>query len=373
MRPIKSVVDTSTSLFGHSLKLPIFVSPAGVHCVCDPEGECATARACGRVGTLFGLSQHSTKSIEEVAKGAPPDTLKFYQSYILKDRALTLRLVQRAIRAGYKGFFLTVDSVRFGFREADKRNGFNALPHPHRLVNYDEPVEGTSSPSCPSHTTKYNNADQSHSVASASAANTNLDSTYNSKQHDAWDQNTEALFDTECTWDDVTWLKREACGNLPLIVKGIMTAEDALLAIEAGADGIMVSNHGGRQLDGCLATIDVLGEVVAAVNAQYPRVHYSQTKIPILLDGGFMRGTDVLKALAMGATAVGVGKPVFFSLAVGGEDSVVHMFDMLSTELQSAMALCGCQSVADITPHLVTRHPSSSHESSVQHYIRSSL
>jgi isopentenyl diphosphate isomerase/L-lactate dehydrogenase-like FMN-dependent dehydrogenase len=138
------------------------------------------------------------------------------------------------------------------------------------------------------------------------------------------------------------------CTNLPVIVKGIHAAEDAILALEAGADAIYVSNHGGRQLDGALAAIDILPEVVHAV----------QGRVPVLVDGGFRRGTDVLKALALGASAVGIGKPVFFALALGGETQVLKMLRILRTELEAAMRLCGCATVADIGPSLVTRHPS---------------
>ena len=139
-----------------------------------------------------------------------------------------------------------------------------------------------------------------------------------------------------------------------------MTSEDAILAIEAGADGIMVSNHGGRGLDTALASIDALPEVVAAVAG----------RVPVLLDSGVRRGTDVVKALALGATAVGIGKPVFFALSIGGEKAVVGMFRMLKKEIEAAMAICGCETVADITPNLVTRHPSGS---PTVPYIRSSL
>lgn len=174
-----------------------------------------------------------------------------------------------------------------------------------------------------------------------------LDRTYNAADQPAWDQNSAQMFEQNVTWADVAWLKQVACPDLPLIIKGIMTAEDADLAMNAGADGVMVSNHGGRQLDGCLASIDVLPEVVAAV----------RHRGPVLLDGGVRRGTDVLKALALGATAVGVGKPVFFALAVDGESGVTRMLDLLRTEIESAMAICGCQTIDDISSILVTRHP----------------
>ena len=251
MRPVGKL-STRTNLFGNNVSMPIFCTPAGVHALCDEGGECSTVRACKQAGILFGLSQHSTRSIEDVAAAAGDDSLLFYQAYILKDRNVTLRLVRRAVRAGYKGIFVTVDSVRFGFREADARNGFNSLPPPHRLVNYDD--VGTSEKK--------------------------LEQTYNSNEESAWDQNTEQMFEQDVTWDDIKWIKSEV-PDLPVIVKGIMTAEDAELAIAAGADAVMVSNHGGRQLDGALSSIDVLPEVVHQVNG----------RVPVWLDGGVRRGT----------------------------------------------------------------------------------
>ena len=237
--------------------MPIFCSPAGVHALCEPNGgECSTAEACRQAGILFGLSQHSTRSIEEVAGAVSPlETNLWYQAYILKDRARTLRLIRRATQAGYKGIFVTVDSVRFGYREADARNGFNALPPPHRLVNYDDNEE-TKEP-------------------------ITMDTTYNSQQERAWDQNMEQMFEQNVSWSDIRWIKEEAASNVPLVVKGIMTAEDAELAIAAGADGVMVSNHGGRQLDGALSSIDALPEIVRQV----------AKRVPIWLDGGIRRGT----------------------------------------------------------------------------------
>ena len=217
MRPVGNIT-TRTYLFGQVLNMPVFITPAGVHALCDPGGESTTAKACGDAGIMFGLSQHSTNSIEEVSSAAP-STNKWYQAYILKDRSITLNLVQRAVKAGYQGIFLTVDSVRFGYREADARNGFNALPHPHRLVNYDRYMDDSN----------------------GSERGENLRETYNGKTKKAWDQNSEQMFEQNVSWDDVRWLKREGCQDFPLIIKGIMTSEDAILAIEAGADGIMVS------------------------------------------------------------------------------------------------------------------------------------
>ena len=276
---------SSSGWCSHPVAMPIFVSPAGVHALCDEKhGECATARACSKASILFGLSQHSTRTIEEVAaasSGGSPTVLNFYQAYILKDRKRTLSLIRRAISAGYKGIFLTVDSVRFGYREADARNGFNALPPPHRLVNYDDPPSSKVSATT--------------NTAGAVEKSSRLDQTYNSQEKQAWDQNSEQMFEQDVSWEDVRWIKNELTNSqqtskgtlVPLVVKGIMTAEDAILAVQAGADAILVSNHGGRQLDGCLSAIDVLPEVVKAVNGC----------IPVWIDGGIRRGTDVLKAL----------------------------------------------------------------------------
>ena len=330
LRPVGNI-STRTLLFGHSVNMPLFVSPAGVHALCDPkEGECATARACAQAGILFGLSQHSTRSIEDVANATSKNawSLKFYQAYVLKDRSRTLVLIRRAIHAGYQGIFVTVDSVRFGYREADARNGFNALPSPHRLVNYDD--DNTM-------------ADEKGN----SNSNSKLDEVYNSQQEGAWDQNSEQMFEQNVSWSDIAWIKRELPPVLPLIVKGIMTGEDAELAISAGADGVVVSNHGGRQLDGALATIDVLPEVVQAAAG----------RVPVWLDSGVRRGTDILKALALGASAVGIGKPMFFALSTGGEDAVSMLLQLLRTELEAAMAICGIEKIPDVSHTLVTRHP----------------
>jgi (S)-2-hydroxy-acid oxidase len=171
---------------------------------------------------------------------------------------------------------------------------------------------------------------------------------YNGQTHAAWDQNSEQWLDRQISWKDVRWLKERLPPHIPLIIKGIMTHEDAILAVEAGAAAVMVSNHGGRQVDGCLAAIDVLPEVVAAVGHQ----------VPIFLDGGVRHGSDVVKALALGATAVGIGKPVFFSLAVGGQAAVEQMLQLLKNEVESCMALCGVDRISFIrASRIVTRHP----------------
>mmetsp|Transcript_13274 Transcript_13274/g.36639 ORF Transcript_13274/g.36639 Transcript_13274/m.36639 type:complete len:422 (-) Transcript_13274:27-1292(-) len=329
-----------------SLELPLFTSAAGLQGLLDPTGggECHSAAAAVRAGIPFGISQHSTQTIEDIAEAAteaaaaaaaarsandpnrnPP--MLWYQSYLLKQRQVSRDLVQRARAAGCRAILLTVDSVRLGYREADARNGFDSLPKDVRLVNYD----------------KYSQ----------------LAETYNSKQHAGFNQNVSLLFEQDLDWKLVEWMKRELCQDLPLVLKGVMTGEDAILAVGAGADALIVSNHGGRQLDGSLAAIDALPEVVQAVRDLKSKHH--GLPIPVFVEGGIRRGTDILKALALGASAVGIGKPVFFALASGnGSQGVQHMLQLLRKELENAMALTGCQTVEDISPSIIMRHPSGS-------------
>jgi isopentenyl diphosphate isomerase/L-lactate dehydrogenase-like FMN-dependent dehydrogenase len=338
LRPVNNL-STSTVLFGHTLRMPLFASPAGVQGLFHTDGECYTAGICHDFGIPYGLSQHSTRSIEEIGSNmniGGGDSNLWYQIYILKDRMRTVDLIRRVIATrAYSAIVLTVDSVRFGVRHADARNGFDALPYPHRLVNYDA--------------TFVNDADERPP-----------DETYNSKQNAAWDQNSEQLFDHNLTFDDIGWIKsiivaaqkkqQHNINNndgrlslLPVIVKGVMTAEDAIACAAAGADAIIVSNHGGRQLDGCLASIDALPAIVTALRAH-------QYTIPILLDGGVRRGTDILKALALGADAVGIGRPLFYGLAV---NDLPGLLSILQRELETAMALCGARTIADIDESLV--------------------
>jgi isopentenyl diphosphate isomerase/L-lactate dehydrogenase-like FMN-dependent dehydrogenase len=340
LRPIlPHLSSTTTTLLGRTISLPLFASPAGVHGLFHAEGECYTAATCRDFGIPFGLSQHSTRSIEEIAQVGGN---LWYQAYILKNRSHTVDMIRRAVVSkAYAAICFTVDSVKFGVRHADARNGFDALPFPHRLVNYDRTfAQGDTSGGA--------------------------DETYNSQQNAAWDQNSEQLFDINLSLDDIGWIKsiiRDHCSNndngttktLPVIVKGVMTPEDAVRCAQAGADAIVVSNHGGRQLDGCLATIDALPAVVTALRA-YAR-ESNTSCIPILLDGGIRRGTDILKALALGATAVGIGRPLFYGLAV---NDLPGLLNILRRELETAMALCGVNTVADIYNACLVQHRSTS-------------
>ncbi|KAL0131256.1 hypothetical protein PUN28_002670 [Cardiocondyla obscurior] len=249
--------DISTTVLGHKISMPLGVAPTAMQRMAHPDGECANAKAAQAAGTIFILSTLSTSSIEEVAEAAP-NGLKWLQLYIYTDRDVTLNLIKRAERAGFKALVLTIDAPFFGNRRPDLRNKF-ALPSHLRFANFQGDLSQRIN-------TSRTGSDLNEYVTS--------------------------LFDPTLSWDDVEWLKKIT--TLPIILKGVLTAEDARLAVEIGVDGIIVSNHGARQIDGVPATIEVLPEISKAVG----------DKIEIYMDGGVMQGIDVLKALALGAKMV---------------------------------------------------------------------
>lgn len=279
-----SSCDTRTTALEAPISLPVLIAPTAFHTLADPAGECATAQAAGEAGTLMVVSSSSTRSLEEIARAACGPL--WFQLYVF-ERQNARELVQRAAAAGYRALVLTVDSPRWGHKERAIRHGFH-VP------------------------TKANVSDQ----AAARDA-------------------------IAVTWDDVDWLK--SLSPLPVLLKGILTAEDAQLAVAHGVDGVIVSNHGGRQLDGALAGIEALPEVVEAVNA----------RCEVYMDGGVRRGTDILKALALGAHAVLVGRPVLWGLAVNGRAGAYQVLEILRRELELAMALVGCPTLANTNRSLV--------------------
>ncbi len=297
--------STECEIFGEKLSTPVFAAPTAFHRLADAEGEVATARGVAAAGSLMTLSSLSTCRLEDVAAAAKGPL--WFQLYINKDRGFTRDLVQRAVRAGYKALVVTCDTPRWGVRETDLRNGFHLPPG-------IEPVNLMAS----------DTRSQSLSHQGAGLGDTM-----------SW------MLDPTLTWKDIAWLAGEA--NLPVLVKGLCRPDDAVLAVEHGAAGVVVSNHGGRQLDGAPATIEVLPQIVEAVGG----------RLPVVIDGGIRRGTDVLKALALGACAVQVGRPVLWGLAVGGADGVTTALEILRHELEHAMALAGCSTLADLTPDLV--------------------
>jgi len=299
--------DTKTVLLGERVSMPVCVAPTSFHALVHPEGEVATARGAAAAETILIASTISTKPLEEVAAAA--DAPRWFQLYVYRDRAVTEELVARAVKAGYKVLCLTADTPVLGRRERDERNAFT-LPPGFGIAN----LKGAG-----------------------------LDGMPEVEHGSAFAKYVTDLLDSSLTWEDVDWLK--SISPLPLVIKGIMTAEDAVLAVEHGAAGIVVSNHGGRQLDSTLGSLDALPDVVAAVRG----------RIEVYLDGGIRRGTDVLKALALGAKAVLVGRPILWGLALGGADGVRAVLDELHTELDTAMALAGRANVKDIDASLVVR------------------
>ena len=310
--------DPATTVLGQPVALPVLVAPTAFHRLAHPEGELATARAAGAAGTVMVLSTLSTARVEEVvaASGGPV----WLQLYVYRDRQATARLVRRAEEAGCRALVLTVDAPVIGRRERDVRNRFHLPPG---LVVANLQAEG------------YGERPAAEGGSGSIAEGGSGLAVYLSD-----------LLDPSLSWADVAWLR--SLTPLPLLVKGIVRPDDALRAAEAGAAGVVVSNHGGRQLDTAPATIEVLPAIVDALAAAGHRIE-------VLLDGGVRRGTDVLKALALGARAVLVGRPILWGLAADGEAGVAWVLRQLQQELDLAMALAGTPTVADITRDLVWR------------------
>jgi len=298
--------DLTASVLGQPVAMPVLVAPTAFHRLATPEGELATARAAGAAGTVMILSTLSTSPIEAVVSAASGPV--WFQLYVYRDRKATEGLVRRAEAAGCRALVLTVDAPLLGRRERDVRNRFS-LPPGLSVENLLPEGYGEVPPAL---------ADSGLAAYVAS------------------------FLDPALTWRDVAWLR--SLTELPILVKGIVRPDDALRAAEAGAAGIVVSNHGGRQLDTAPATIDVLPEIVDALAGH---------AIEVLMDGGVRRGTDVLKALALGAKAVLVGRPVLWGLAAGGEAGAAKVLSFLRNELDLAMALAGAPTIADITRDLV--------------------
>jgi 4-hydroxymandelate oxidase len=299
--------DTSTTVLGESVSMPLMVAPTAFHKMAHPDGELATVRAAGAHGTIMILSTLSTTKVEEVVAAASGPV--WFQLYVYKDRGATEALVKRAAAAGCRALVLTVDAPLLGTRERDVRNRFG-LPDGLSVENL---------------------LPAGMSELKAAHADSGL-AAY-----------VKELLDPALSFRDVEWLA--SLSDLPVIVKGVVRDDDARRAVDHGASAIVVSNHGGRQLDTAPATIDVLEEVATAVGDD----------VEIFVDGGVRRGTDVLKAVALGARAVLVGRPVLWGLAVGGQAGVEHALDLLRRELDLAMALCGCSTVSEITGDLIHR------------------
>ncbi len=278
-----------TSLFGQKISMPVIVAPTAFHRLAHTDGERATARAAQQADTIMTVSTSSSVSLEDIRAGST-DAKLWFQLYLFKDIEASLEVLRRAESIGVKALVLTVDTPILGRRERDIREGFY-LPDGIQMANFKTDLPKSQG------------------------------SSLNAHAH----QN----FKMNLSFTDLAWLRNQT--NLPILVKGICHPEDALLSLEHGANGIWVSNHGGRQLDTAPATISVLPRVADVVAGQ----------VPIILDGGVRRGTDVVKALALGANAVALGRPILWSLAVGGQEAVTQTLELLRAELDSALGLCG--------------------------------
>jgi 4-hydroxymandelate oxidase len=301
--------DLATSVLGQPVSMPVLVAPTAFHRLAHPDGEAATARGAGAAGTVIVLSTLSNTPVEEVLAAAAEPV--WFQLYVYRDRGATRALVERVEAAGCRALVLTVDAPLLGRRERDVRNRFH-LPDGLAVANLL--AEG-------------------YGALPAAEGGSGLAGYVND------------LMDPNLTWDDLDRLA--AMTRLPVLVKGIVRADDAARAAEHGAAGIVVSNHGGRQLDTSIATLDALpsiAEVLARRHGPSPE---------LLLDGGVRRGTDVVKAIALGARAVLIGRPVLWGLALGGADGVARVLAMLRAELDLAMALAGARTVGEITADLV--------------------
>lgn len=279
--------DTSIELLGTRVEFPVLVAPWAYQGRAHPDGERGTVRGAARAGTIPVVSSTAIDDLEQIA--AASDGPKWWQLYLFADAGLNAEMLGRVVAAGYEAICWTVDFPVVGLRHRDARSGF-VIPLGIGDADY--------------------------------------------------------LYEPNMTWDHLTFIREHAPG-LPVLVKGILTAEDAVLAVEHGAEGIVVSNHGGRQLDSCPASLDALPEVVEAVDG----------RLPVLMDGGVRRGTDVLKAIALGAAAVMVGRPAAWGLAADGEGGVAGVLDIFRAEVENAMALTGCGSVAEIGRELVAPAP----------------
>ena len=295
-----SRIDTSVRVGIDDVAFPVLLAPTAFQCLADPGGELAAARAAAQAGTIYIASTLSNYSLEEIAAAAPATRL-WLQLYVFRDRTITEELVRRGERAGCRALCLTASVPVQGNRERDAHNRFG-LPAELEIGNF----RGLRQARLPE--------TQGSALLAFIAAE----------------------FDPTVTWEVLTWLR--SITSLPVWVKGVMTAADARLAHEHGAAGVIVSNHGGRQLDGAQATLRVLPDVTAAV----------ADRLPVLLDGGVRRGTDVIKALLLGARAVLIGRPALWGLAAGGEAGVAHVLEILRDEVRRTLALLGAPSLQQL-------------------------
>ena len=321
-----SNIDTSTTLLGKSIPLPLVLAPTGFTRIADPEGELAVARAAARARIPYTLSTLGTRSIEEVAAAA--NGPHWFQVYVWRDRGVVKEMIARAATAGFEAIVLTVDTAVHGRRERDVRHGFNLPP----TLGLDTLLDGIIHPAW---TWSFVRAEP---IKFANVVGTG--------KSDGSDPVTLAdyinsQFDPSLSWGDLEWIRSVWDG--PIVLKGVQSVEDARLAVDAGVEAIALSNHGGRQLDSAPATIELVAPVADAVGGQ----------VEIICDGGMRRGADIVKAVARGANACMAGRAYLYALGAAGERGVDHVLKMLDADVRRTMALIGASSIAEVTSDLV--------------------
>lgn len=306
--------DLSVSIFGDRFPVPFLLAPIGVNTILHPDGELAPAKAAAKLGVPYILSNVSSVSMEEVAE-AMGDAVRWFQLYPPKDHGLTKSFLKRAEAAGFKAIVVTVDSTLLGWRETDLRNAYLPFLTGQGMGNYfSDPVFCSQLKESP---------DKNVKEAALKAL--------------------EEGNNTCFTWKELEYIREQT--RLPLLIKGITHPDDALLALEHGVDGIIVSNHGGRQLDGAVATLDALPSISESI----------QGKIPIIMDSGIRRGADILKAIALGATAVLVGRPYAYALAVAGQTGVEEVIKHLMAETELQLAISGRSRIEEVDESLIMK------------------
>ncbi len=314
-------IDTSVEVLGRKISMPLFLAPTGMTRLFHHDGETAVSSAAAAAGTYYSLSTVGSTSIEDVAKAC--DGPKCFQIYVMKDRSLTREFIQRCKDAKYDSLALTVDLPVAGYRERELRYGFTMPPK----LNLSSMLGFAVRPAWVYRTLTHPKAilaNVAHKIPEGSSQSTSL-MEYVASQ-----------FDASVTWKDLEWMIAEWGG--PFAIKGVLSPADARKAVDCGVTAIMVSNHGGRQLDSTLSAFEALGPIVDEVGGE----------CEIICDGGIRRGTHVIKALARGATACSMGRPYLFGLAAAGEAGVSKVLDLLRAEIERDMRLIGCRSVAEI-------------------------
>jgi L-lactate dehydrogenase (cytochrome) len=319
-------VDARTTLLGRPLSMPLVLAPTGFTRIVDPDGELAVARAAARAGVPYTLSTLATRSIEEVA--AVSDGRLWFQVYVWRDRGLVKEMINRAADAGFEALVLTVDTVVQGRRERDVRHGFTLPPQ----IGTDTLVDGMLHPSW---TWSFVRAEP---IKFANVAGKDVG---DGSDPISLADYIHTQFDPSLSWSDVDWLRDVWSG--PIVIKGIQSVDDARLAADVGVEAIALSNHGGRQLDGAPAPIDLVAAVADAVG----------DRTEIICDGGVRRGSDIVKAVALGARVCMSGRAHFYALGAGGERGVDHVLGILDADVRRTMALIGARDVGELTPDLV--------------------